>query len=138
MAILEVPVTINRHLLPESTLTRILRRTGLQQRSRAFSYPLKPLWLRPSRCSTYQMIAVIKRFMARYRNMPVVVLNMMFHSMEFMPGKSPYAMIERHCRNLLNRIERVLAYCKTKGISFARLIDVYELYQSLHAPRTAL
>lgn len=129
--ILELPVTIDRHLLPPSPLGH-LAAMSIRHIPKVGNYLLKPLWLRPSNSSARRMIAVIKRYVARYRDEPLIVLNMMFHSMEAVPGKSPYTLTGDDCWAFLDRIETVLAYCAAEGIGFARLADVYELHQSIY------
>lgn len=129
--ILEVPVTIDRHVLPPSFLRKFFVVSGVQNIPKVGNFLFKPLWLRPSFSSTRNMISVIKRYVTRYQDEQMIVLNMMFHSMEVMPGKSPYVLTKKDCRSFLGRIEAVLAYCSNEGVGFARLTDVYELHRSV-------
>ena len=128
LAILEVPVTIEPHPLP---LGKYLFTAGVAPLMvRACRFLPKALWLRPSISTDQEMISVTKRYVERYRDNALVVLNMMFHSVEVMPGKSPYVTSEEESSRFLSRIETVLKWCVAEGIGFARLLDVYELYES--------
>lgn len=103
--LLEVPVTIN-FLNP---LKRILNR---------------PTWLRPSFTSGNLMKKLINKFIASHSKNKFIVLNIMFHSMEFFPEASPYSRTREDCTNLINRLEEVLAYCGSIGAKFCKLSHI--------------
>ena len=86
-------------------------------------------WIRPSFQTSWEMVKVIERLVKRYKNKPIVVLNMMFHSMEIIPKASPYANTETECQMILNRIGAVLKYARNNEYIFIRLSDLYELYR---------
>ncbi len=127
-SILEVPVSIMapRVLLlierfasrsPRSLLRRVSRRMwGVT-------------WLRPSYSDAATMIELVETLVVRSRSKSIVVANMMFHSMEIVPGASPYARNERECAALLGRIESVLAFCSRAGFESVTLSDLYSLYR---------
>jgi hypothetical protein len=94
--ILEVPVTIVnsfflgwplwllRQMSSRSLLyKRILPRLGVKMP--------KTTWLRPQRSSAQEMINVASTVMDHSPEGKPVVLNMMYHSVEIIPGASPYA-----------------------------------------------
>jgi hypothetical protein len=107
--ILEVPVSI-------TFLNRIARLLNT------------PTWLRPSLSEFRAMRRLIDNFLARYGTEGPVVLNMMFHSMEFHPGASPYSKDEDACARLLKRLGDVLRYSRDIGAKFCRLSELRKLY----------
>jgi hypothetical protein len=89
-----------------------------------------PLWLRPSYASTRQMIKVITTFQSRYANRQnPLVLNMMFHSMEVMPGLSPLNKTQEETDAFLKRMAEVLEYCLSHGVKFCTLSEIYPLFK---------
>lgn len=84
----------------------------------------RPAWLRPSFTSQYSMKKVIDKFMTKYKNENVIILNMIFHSMEFYPGASPYAKDKDSCYRLAGSMEFILKYCKELGVNFCGLSEL--------------
>lgn len=90
----------------------------------------RPLWLRPSYASTRQMVKVITTLQLRYANQPnPVVLNMMFHSMEVIPGISPLNKTWEETDAFLKRLTEVLEYCRANGVKFCTLSEIYPLFR---------
>jgi len=81
----------------------------------------RPAWLRPSFSSRHVMKKLIDKITKKYKNENAIVLNMMFHSMEFFPGASPYARDRDSCCRLADSVEFILKYCKELGINFCGL-----------------
>jgi len=90
---------------------------------------VRPTWLRPSFTTAKKMKELIDNFMHRFGKENSVVLNMMFHSMEFYPGASPYSRNPGDCEKLLGRLEDTIRYCKNLGASFCRLSEIRKLYE---------
>jgi hypothetical protein len=120
--ILQVPVSI---VNKPAALWGELRRTFFGIRS-----PLKKtksVWLRPVYSSNADLRNVVEDTLHRYRDEKVVVLNMMFHNVEVMPGLSPYTKTESDCEVYLNQLISFFQYCKTKNIKCVALTDLYEI-----------
>jgi hypothetical protein len=99
--VLEVPVTTKRRLLRG------------------------PRWLRPWFSSVEAMKRVVEDQLRRHRDRRVVVLNMMFHSMEVIAKASPYPQSESDVQRYLEDLAGVLQWCRARGIGFAGAADVY-------------
>ena len=86
-------------------------------------------WLRHTLSTTSKMIRVIKSYSKKYSHEDFIVHNMMFHNVEVFPKVSPYTQTEEKCYEYLERIEKVLKYCQSKGITFLTLSEVYDVYK---------
>ncbi|MBI3899538.1 MAG: hypothetical protein HY308_14770 [Gammaproteobacteria bacterium] len=84
-----------------------------------------PYWLRPWFSSVAVMKDVIGYHLARFRDRRVVVLNMMFHSMEVIPKASPYPQSDSDVRRYLDDLSEVLQWCRQQGMTFMGSADVY-------------
>jgi len=111
--VLEVPVTILR-----SANCKKWHAKAIHSISRRI-YPLQ--WLRPSYNTGDGMVDVMRRTSEVYADKRDVTLTMMFHSMEVMPGASPYAAKEEDCRRILDHIEQALTHAKDNGFRFSTL-----------------
>jgi hypothetical protein len=54
-----------------------------------------PFWFRPWFSSVDQMKEIVRYHLKKYASSEVIVLNMMFHSMEVIPKASPYPQNEQ-------------------------------------------
>jgi hypothetical protein len=99
--ILEIPITMKR---------RFLR---------------GPRWLRPWFSSVPAMKAVVRHHLQRYRDRRIVVLNMMFHSMEVIPRATPYPQSTSDVQRFLDELAQILEWCGREGVRFSRAADVY-------------
>ena len=118
--VLEVPVTILR-----SVNCKKWQAKALHNISRRI-YPLQ--WLRPSYNTGDGMVEVMRRTTEIYEDKKDIALTMMFHSMEIMPGASPYAAKEEDCRRILDHIEQTIAYAKDNGIRFSILGEMPQYF----------
>jgi hypothetical protein len=84
-----------------------------------------PRWLRPWFSSVPAMKAVVEYQLARHAARPVVVLNMMFHSMEVIPEASPYPQSEADVERFLDDMCEVLFWCRRQGMAFASAAEVH-------------
>jgi len=112
--ILEIPVSI---------FSSSLRKIKIPTRICEKLFPAT--WLRPSFQSLEEMLQVIKKLIKKHQRKEIVILNMMFHSMEVIPGASPYVQTEKESKELLEKIERTLKYAKTNGFNFVTLSGLY-------------
>jgi len=85
-------------------------------------------WLRPSCTNASEMIQVITKLVKFYQRNKVVVLNMMFHSMEIIPCASPYTKNEEESHAFLERIRMVFKYCLANNITFVKMSDLYSMF----------
>jgi len=104
--VLEVPITVSGKRLP------FLRGGWMSYR-----------WLRPTHMTAFEMKGLIAEFAKNYAE---PVLNMMFHSMEVLPGKTPFVRTAFGQRMYLSRLEAVLKYMVKKGFESSTLVQVYE------------
>jgi hypothetical protein len=113
--ILEIPVSIR----PGSRVARMFR-----DAPNAFQLGAKALfgsaatykWLRPSWLSGSDLIAYVEA-----SHEPV--LNLMFHSMEIVPGASPYAATSRDVSRIVDAMDELFSYCLAKGFRFCGISD---------------
>ncbi len=74
-------------------------------------------WLRPSWGNARELMRCAERHTDQY-------LVAMFHSMELVPGASPYAQDERDVQRILSALEALLVYCQRSGITSSTLSEV--------------
>lgn len=86
----------------------------------------KTIWLRPFYTSTPELISIAKLFMRTYSDQPHVVLNMMFHNVEVLPGLSPYCQTEKECRHYIRQLETFFSFCKREGFQSLALSELYD------------
>ena len=82
-----------------------------------------PKWFRPWFSSVDRMQEVVDYHTARYRDEPVILLNMMFHSMEVTPGASPYTASDSDVKRYLHDLHSILSWCKSRGHEFVSARD---------------
>ena len=83
-------------------------------------------WLRPSIMTVFEMKRLISRIL---RDRPDgAVLNMMFHSMELIPGASPYVSGRAGQRKFLQKLESVFSHTSSLGIVAKTLSEIYNVF----------
>lgn len=87
-----------------------------------------PRWFRPWFSSVDGMKNVVRDQLARFGERRVLVLNMMFHSMEIIPKASPYPQTEEDVRRFLDDLSSVLYWCAGEGVEFASAASVYPVF----------
>lgn len=111
-ALLEVPVTI---------------RSRAAQKLPLVGKWIEARWLRPTRGSEEEIVAVAKDEITdattRDPNRPVV-LTAMFHNVEVVPGKSPYASNEDEANQILKRLAALLSFAKKENIAVVGLSEI--------------
>lgn len=90
----------------------------------------RPLWLRPFYSSSLEMIYIAETYMKKYVHLNTVVLNMMFHNVEVLPGLSPYTKTDNDCKKYLQQLEHFFSYCNMKGITGVGLSELYEIFKA--------
>jgi hypothetical protein len=83
-----------------------------------------PHWLRPWFSSVASMKETVRYHLSRYGNREIIVLNMMFHSMEVISRASPYPQTEMDVQRFLSDLADVLGWCRDEGLSFCGLAGV--------------
>ncbi len=77
-----------------------------------------------------EMKILVKEFVRDYKE---PVLNMMFHSMEIIPKKTPFVRTAIEQQLYLNRLEKIIKHLKKKGFKSKTLEMVYnEKYEATY------
>ena len=122
--LLQVPISIslkNRNFFKEILVSG----GGLRHRIRKH----KAFWLRPYYSTTPQLISIGKQFLSAYQDREAVVLNMMFHNVEVLPGLSPYTISENDCKKYLNQLRDFFGFCRQENIQGTALSDLYNVFK---------
>jgi hypothetical protein len=107
--LLEIPVTIGRKRLPFLP-------------ERWYYYR----WMRPSIMTSMEM----KRLVDEVENQSdgTICINMMFHTMEVIPGASPYVKTRSDQAKFLSRLEKTITHILNSGYESKTLIQIYNSY----------
>jgi hypothetical protein len=73
--------------------------------------------------TAFEMKGLIAEFAKNYTE---PILNMMFHSMEVLPGKTPFVRTKLGQKMYLRRLESVLKHMTKAGFESRTLAQVYE------------
>jgi hypothetical protein len=122
--LLEIPISIQlkrRNAIREF----IVAGGGLRRKLRKH----KPVWLRPFFSSANEMIGIAEQFCEDYQYKDKIVLNMMFHNVEVLPGLSPYTHSESDCVNYLNQMVRFFRFCRQDNFIPLGLNELYKSYR---------
>ncbi len=79
-------------------------------------------WLRPSHMTLTEMKILVKEFIRNYKD---PVLNMMFHSMETLPGKTPFVRNKFQQKMCFNRLEKIIKHLRENRFESKTLKMVY-------------
>ncbi|MFI5194131.1 MAG: hypothetical protein ACHQD7_08740 [Chitinophagales bacterium] len=123
--ILEVPISIalkKRPVLKEF----IVAAGGLRHALRKH----KPVWLRPYYSSAAEMIELARQYDSAYQHQDRMVLNMMFHNVEVMPGLSPYTKSEATCKEYLEQMRIFFNFCRQEDINSVGSSDLHRIYEN--------
>ena len=104
--ILEVPVTVKPRLFRD------------------------PRWFRPWFASVAQMKEIVRYQLKRHSNKQVLVINMMFHSMEVIEKASPYPQNADDVKRFIDDMRDALAWCAGEGFEFSSLRDLPTAFRS--------
>ncbi|HVU99205.1 MAG TPA: hypothetical protein VHE34_28480 [Puia sp.] len=89
----------------------------------------KAIWLRPWYSPAEQLIGIARQYLQTYSHKDTVVLNMMFHNVEVLPGLSPYTATEEDCRLYLQQLRTFFEFCNTEGIQGIALSKLYDVFR---------
>lgn len=109
--LLEVPVTVRPKLMRRS-----------------------PVWFRPWFATVDEMKNVVRYHLREHAERRVVVVNMMFHSMEVIEKASPYPQTSADVQRFLDDMQETLTWCSEEGARFmplSALADRFDPYTGL-------
>ncbi|MBD3384426.1 hypothetical protein GF407_05800 [candidate division KSB1 bacterium] len=139
MHIVEIPVTIGAcwwEYIPPA-LFRVLPPTclfwGVLRKHLFLNGKFTPVWLRPTFATTRQMKKLEKR---ESRKVSDVFLNMMFHSVEFSAGNSPYAQSREKVNDFKRELETTLNHLKIMGYKFVTLTEAAKIFRKRYEHST--
>lgn len=89
----------------------------------------RAVWLRPFYSSSAQMIGIARQYLRTYRHSDIVVLNMMFHNVEVIPGLSPYTRTENESRIYLQQLKDFFTFCRQEHFSGVGLSALYKIFK---------
>lgn len=117
LSVLEVPVTIINPLLmrwPKWVLRHMSDRTRWHKRmlGRLGKRVPEAVWLRPQRSTPEQLIAAADTAVRACSDDGPVVLNMMYHSVEIIPGASPYAQTKEQVLDIVHSQEALFEHLR--------------------------
>ena len=121
--LLEVPISIaliKRNVFKEF----IVAAAGLRHELRKY----KPMWIRPFYSTADEMIKIAGQYSLAYRHSRQLVLNMMFHNVETLPGLSPYTNTERESVRYLDQLKQFFTFCLQDNYSSVGLSELYQSY----------
>lgn len=122
--LLQVPVSIvrkKRNVLRETISSAI----GLRHPYRSY----KELWLRPHYSTAAEMRTIAGRYLQDYAHNGKIVLNMMFHNVEVLPGLSPYTRTASAAKAYLQQLRTFFAFCRNEGFTGIGLSDLHAIYR---------
>jgi len=79
------------------------------------------------------MKGVVRHHLNQYANQQIVVLNMMFHSMEVIPKASPYPQSAADVMKFTEQLKQTLDWCSNQGFLFSTLKGVREHFFEVHS-----
>ena len=134
LRLLQVPVTIMNQTLakwPKIVLRQMENKTNLHRRILGrFSRPVaKTVWLRPQRSTAEEMIDLAEFVINRSVSDKPVVLNLMYHTVEIIPGASPYAQTEADVQLIIQSQNELFGYLTQKyALKSAGLSEIFDVY----------
>ncbi|MFH1613710.1 MAG: hypothetical protein ABIG61_01310 [Planctomycetota bacterium] len=105
-SVLEIPITISKKRFPFPVNNWLLFR-----------------WLRPTHMTVIEMKMLMREFIGRYEN---PVLNMMFHSMEIIPKRTPFVRTHLEQKMYLYRLEKIIEQLRKNSFQNKTLTMVYQ------------
>jgi hypothetical protein len=79
-------------------------------------------WLRPTHMTAFEMKSLVAEFARKYSS---PMLNLMFHSMEILPGKTPFVRTKIGQKMYLCRLNSILRYMTKRDFESKTLTEVY-------------
>jgi hypothetical protein len=118
--IVEFPITIERSMLV-SAASNVPVVTELVTRAAGAIMPHR--WLRPSRSTGADLVRLASRANRRFNVL-------MFHSVEIIAGRSPYAATESDVQRIVGAMEELFRHWRSGGNAFCSLSEAAALFQA--------
>jgi hypothetical protein len=135
--LLEVPVSIGLtwwEYIPPFVLWRVPRTRffwGVVLKYFKLKSRFAPTWLRPSWATESQMNHLVDHIIHKEKqNSRPILLNMMFHSVEYASNCSPYSLSEGDVQRFSTRLSAVLDHMAANSVRFITLSEAYEVYSA--------
>jgi hypothetical protein len=109
--------------------SRILEIPVSIRKKRVKLFRTRNIWLRPFHCRNGEIKKTAEYFLRKYKSKKAVVLNMMFHNIELVPGKSPYTQTEEQCKQFLKLVEAFIVFCRDNRIESTNLSGLYDVFE---------
>jgi peptidoglycan/xylan/chitin deacetylase (PgdA/CDA1 family) len=132
MRLVEIPVTIGASwwdYIPKFVLKIVPSDSlfwGVLRKHLHLERKFRPIWLRPTFATFDQMKKLEKRERMKKQD---VFLNMMFHSVDFSAGHSPYAQDVMEVNVYKKRLISILSYLKSNGYQFITLSEAANIFR---------
>jgi hypothetical protein len=135
LRILEVPVSTfipGVMRLPLRLQRRLGRFLTYRKRiGRLLGLDFTRYWIRPFRGSPADLVLWVDKLTASWPRSKAVVINVMFHSVELIPGASPYAANKQDVAILLESLEALFSHVFSRYR--AEAVTLSELYSRWHS-----
>jgi hypothetical protein len=109
--------------------SRILEIPVSIRKKRVKLFRTQNIWLRPFHCLNGEIKKTAEYLLRKYKSNKVVVLNMMFHNIELVPGKSPYTQTQEQCSQFLELVEEFIVFCCDNNIKSSNLSGLYDVFE---------
>lgn len=136
-SVLEVPPSIRVPPL-RRTLLRGLNITGNKVVMWGLNRLLPCSWVTPALYSTPRIIRTVNTILADNAGRDTVVLNMMFHSVDVIPGAGPAAVDKEESDALVRRIAAVLKYARHHSFEFITLSEARPYFDRVIEPTAVI
>lgn len=84
--------------------------------------------LRPTLATPDTLVRWTREFISRHENGGTVILNIMFHPIELIPGASPYALNPAGVEKIANKLRAMIGFIKERQGDFIKLSQVPDYY----------
>jgi len=81
-------------------------------------------WLRPTSNQPGTLIRLAEEYLRRHSHKSTVIINIMFHTMEMVPGASPYSSSPREVNHIVNNLRAMLNYFTHRQAKFLTLSEI--------------
>jgi hypothetical protein len=124
LRILEVPISIRAPGI-KKLVSKASYNLETSMLKRISDRVLPAIWLRPTYSNSSEMKRLATHIVKENRAREIIVLNMMFHSMEVIPGASPYSSKKNGDLTILTRIREIVSDFSKKGYDFLTLAEIF-------------
>jgi len=124
----EQPYFVKKDTLLDTSSEGVILEVPVSIVSGSGFYSKRPLWLRPVTSSSRELMKVVRALKRTYAKSERVVLNMMFHNVEVVPGLSPYTKTEKDCAKYLSDLEDFFSFSAEQKVASRTLSELYMVY----------